>query len=277
MRSASGQIPFTPRSKKVLELALREALSLGHNYIGTEHILLGLVRENEGVATRILLDFDADAEKIRNAHHPMLVRRPAGREPVYRGRSRRTPTDASRGRRDLGVPIERGRPRSRMPERERLDGSAPTDGSLLRSTGRRLSEWVFMRQRTAYRWSTADIGVGWTASRAHRRSGRDRARGRSGRPRWRPEAGRRDKRSREVEGAVPRTHSARRRSVEVEQAGEPAPGARRARSSESRRRRRRRSRPRTSSRRHRIRQPRACSSTVCSRDDLRGPPRPQGS
>src|ERR1700682_1650502 len=44
-----GQIPFTPRAKKVLELALREALSLGHNYIGTEHILLGLVRENEGV------------------------------------------------------------------------------------------------------------------------------------------------------------------------------------------------------------------------------------
>src|SRR5919107_250800 len=52
----SGQIPFTPRAKKVLELALREALSLGHNYIGTEHILLGLVRENEGVAARILLD-----------------------------------------------------------------------------------------------------------------------------------------------------------------------------------------------------------------------------
>ena len=61
----TGQIPFTPRAKKVLELALREALSLGHNYIGTEHILLGLVRENEGVAARILLDFDADAEKIR--------------------------------------------------------------------------------------------------------------------------------------------------------------------------------------------------------------------
>src|SRR5205823_5510851 len=62
----TGQIPFTPRAKKVLELALREALSLGHNYIGTEHMLLGLVRENEGVAVRILHDFDADAEKIRN-------------------------------------------------------------------------------------------------------------------------------------------------------------------------------------------------------------------
>jgi ATP-dependent Clp protease ATP-binding subunit ClpA len=63
----TGQIPFTPRAKKVLELALREALVLGHNYIGTEHILLGIIRENEGVAARILLDFNADPEKVRDA------------------------------------------------------------------------------------------------------------------------------------------------------------------------------------------------------------------
>jgi ATP-dependent Clp protease ATP-binding subunit ClpC len=69
---ATGQIPFTPRAKKVLELALREALHLGHNYIGTEHLLLGLVRENEGVAARILLDFDTDDEKIRNEILRML-------------------------------------------------------------------------------------------------------------------------------------------------------------------------------------------------------------
>jgi ATP-dependent Clp protease ATP-binding subunit ClpA len=69
---SSGQIPFTPRAKKVLELSLREAMSLGHNYIGTEHILLGVVRENQGVAARILLDFDADAEKIRNEIIRML-------------------------------------------------------------------------------------------------------------------------------------------------------------------------------------------------------------
>jgi ATP-dependent Clp protease ATP-binding subunit ClpC len=75
----SGQIPFTPRAKKVLELALREALSLGHNYIGTEHILLGLVRENEGVAARILGDFDADSEKIRNEIIRMLSG-PGGRQ-----------------------------------------------------------------------------------------------------------------------------------------------------------------------------------------------------
>ena len=70
--TVTGQIPFTPRAKKVLELALREALSLGHNYIGTEHILLGVVRENQGVAARILLDFDADAEKIRDETIRML-------------------------------------------------------------------------------------------------------------------------------------------------------------------------------------------------------------
>jgi len=68
----SGQIPFTPRAKKVLERSLREALSFGHNHIGTEHILLGLVRENEGVAARILLDLDADAERIRGETIRML-------------------------------------------------------------------------------------------------------------------------------------------------------------------------------------------------------------
>src|SRR5438552_4133840 len=61
----AGQIPFTPRAKRVLELALREALSLGCNYIGTEHILLGLTRENDGVAAQILLQLGAPAERIR--------------------------------------------------------------------------------------------------------------------------------------------------------------------------------------------------------------------
>jgi ATP-dependent Clp protease ATP-binding subunit ClpC len=61
---ATGQIPFTPRTNRVLELALREALSLGHNYIGTEHLLLALAREGEGVAARILLDFDASPRTV---------------------------------------------------------------------------------------------------------------------------------------------------------------------------------------------------------------------
>src|SRR5262245_56117428 len=63
--SPSGHIPFTPRAKKVLELSLREALQLGHNYIGTEHILLGLIREGEGVAAQVLVKLGADLSKVR--------------------------------------------------------------------------------------------------------------------------------------------------------------------------------------------------------------------
>ena len=61
----SGHIPFTPRAKKVLELSLREALQLGHNYIGTEHILLGLIREGEGVAAQVLVKLGADLGRVR--------------------------------------------------------------------------------------------------------------------------------------------------------------------------------------------------------------------
>jgi ATP-dependent Clp protease ATP-binding subunit ClpC len=64
-QSPSGHIPFTPRAKKVLELSLREALQLGHNYIGTEHILLGLIREGEGVAAQVLQKLGADLPKVR--------------------------------------------------------------------------------------------------------------------------------------------------------------------------------------------------------------------
>jgi hypothetical protein len=61
----SGHIPFTPRAKKVLELSLREALGLSHNYIGTEHILLGLIRAGEGVAARVLVGLGADLDRVR--------------------------------------------------------------------------------------------------------------------------------------------------------------------------------------------------------------------
>src|SRR3954466_7915696 len=79
--AVTEQIPFTKHATNVLNLAQRESLSLGQKDIGTEHILLGLVRENESVAARILLDFDADAEKIRNEIIRMLSgpgRRQAG-------------------------------------------------------------------------------------------------------------------------------------------------------------------------------------------------------
>ena len=118
----TGQIPFTPRAKKVLELALREALSLGHNYIGTEHILLGLVRENEGVAARILLDFDADAEKIRNEIIRMLSgpgrrQQGSGGGPARRRRARSCSTSSAatsprRPRRASSIRSSGARPRS---------------------------------------------------------------------------------------------------------------------------------------------------------------------
>jgi len=63
--AATGHIPFTPRAKKVLELSLREALQLGHNYIGTEHILLGLIREGDGVAAQVLVALGADLNRVR--------------------------------------------------------------------------------------------------------------------------------------------------------------------------------------------------------------------
>jgi len=74
----AGHIPFTPRAKKVLELSLREALQLGHNYIGTEHILLGLIREGEGVAAQVLQKQGADLNRIRQTVIQLLSGYSAG-------------------------------------------------------------------------------------------------------------------------------------------------------------------------------------------------------
>lgn len=71
--SLPGHIPFTPRAKKVLEYALREALQLGHNYIGTEHILLGLIREGEGIAAKVLENLGADLESVRREVSELLT------------------------------------------------------------------------------------------------------------------------------------------------------------------------------------------------------------
>ena len=87
----AGQIPFTPRAKKVLDLALREALSLGHKYIGTEHILLGIVRENNGVAIDILRGLDTDAPKVRDEVLRQLGGMPRPAPPRRLRRRRRIP------------------------------------------------------------------------------------------------------------------------------------------------------------------------------------------
>jgi ATP-dependent Clp protease ATP-binding subunit ClpC len=81
----SGHIPFTPRAKKVLELSLREALQLGHNYIGTEHILLGLIREGEGVAAQVLVKLGADLGRVRQQVIQLLSGYSGSKEPAGAG------------------------------------------------------------------------------------------------------------------------------------------------------------------------------------------------
>jgi hypothetical protein len=84
-----GHIPFTPRAKKVLELSLREALQLGHNYIGTEHILLGLIREGEGVAAQVLVGLGAGLDRVRGQVVQLLATAGASQaEQVAAGPSR---------------------------------------------------------------------------------------------------------------------------------------------------------------------------------------------
>jgi ATP-dependent Clp protease ATP-binding subunit ClpA len=89
-QAPSGHIPFTPRAKKVLELSLREALQLGHNYIGTEHILLGLIREGEGVAAQVLVKLGADLSRVRQQVISITFRLPRQRGSYIRWASRRS-------------------------------------------------------------------------------------------------------------------------------------------------------------------------------------------
>jgi ATP-dependent Clp protease ATP-binding subunit ClpC len=79
-KSPSGHISFTPRGKKVLELSLREALQFGHNYIGTEHILLGIIREGEGVAAQVLVNLGGDLKTVRQQVIQLLKEKPTTEE-----------------------------------------------------------------------------------------------------------------------------------------------------------------------------------------------------
>jgi pyridoxamine 5'-phosphate oxidase len=102
-QAPSGRVEFTPRARKVLELSLREALQLGHDYIGTEHILLGLIREHEGVAAQALVRLGADLSRVRQKVVQLLAGYPGPRdvadEPPAR-RNIRFPADIARLRRD---------------------------------------------------------------------------------------------------------------------------------------------------------------------------------
>ena len=90
-----GHIPFTPRAKKVLELSLREALQLGHNYIGTEHILLGLIREGHGVAAQVLVKLGADLNRVRQQVIQVLQESEGGEPGTGRSAARSGPARRS--------------------------------------------------------------------------------------------------------------------------------------------------------------------------------------
>ncbi len=102
-----GEIPFTPRARKVLELAIEEARHLQHNYVGTEHLLLGLVREKEGVAAQVLAKLGADLEKIRTETRNLLTGAAAREQPSAGGRKSKTPA-LDHFCRDLTVLAQRG-------------------------------------------------------------------------------------------------------------------------------------------------------------------------
>jgi ATP-dependent Clp protease ATP-binding subunit ClpA len=103
-QAPSGQIPYTRRAKKVLELSLREALALGHNYIGTEHILLGLIREGDGVAAQVLVALGCDLNRVRQRVIQLLHGRQGKQAPKLRSAGMRP--GRARGRmRGLGAEI----------------------------------------------------------------------------------------------------------------------------------------------------------------------------
>jgi len=111
----SGHIPFTPRAKKVLELSLRESLQLGHNYIGTEHILLGLIREGDGVAAQVLATLGADLNRVRQQVIQLL-------------HGRVQPKDASAVADDLRARLVSVAARLAAIERRLGDGAAEANG-----------------------------------------------------------------------------------------------------------------------------------------------------
>ncbi len=122
----SGHIPFTPRAKKVLELSLREALQLGHNYIGTEHILLGLVREGEGVAAQVLVKLGADLSRVRQQVIQLL----SGYAGAQGGRApgrRRRPPETAQSRLARARPV-RPQPHPARPRQEARPGHRAREG-----------------------------------------------------------------------------------------------------------------------------------------------------
>jgi ATP-dependent Clp protease ATP-binding subunit ClpC len=130
-RTPSGHIPFTPRAKKVLELSLREALQLGHNYIGTEHILLGLIREGKGVAAQVLVRLGADLNRVRQQVILLVHGTQDDDEPRTRHAPRRVGPAGGRARKLLSEVLARIESiDSRLSAVEQRVGTGPVVGDL---------------------------------------------------------------------------------------------------------------------------------------------------
>ena len=127
-QAPSGHIPFTPRAKKVLELSLREALQLGHNYIGTEHILLGLIREGEGVAAQVLVRLGADLNRVRQ-QVIQLLHGYQGKEPAHPELWSRA-VGGSERRQLAALQARVSAIESRLPVIEQRVGTGPDTGDL---------------------------------------------------------------------------------------------------------------------------------------------------
>ncbi len=125
-QAPSGHIPFTPRAKKVLELSLRESHLLGHDYIGTEHLLLGLIREGEGVAARVLVRLGADLNRVRQ-QVIQLLRGQQGKEIAS---SRDAPGGPRRGRVPSGGQSVVAALESRLAAVEQRVGTGPETADL---------------------------------------------------------------------------------------------------------------------------------------------------
>jgi ATP-dependent Clp protease ATP-binding subunit ClpA len=140
-RAPSGHLPFTPRAKKVLELTLREALELGHDYIGTEHILLGLIREGEGVAAQVLVQLGADLRRARRQVVQLLSGHAGSVEAGARTRLVRmsVPDDLRDAEEQLaGV---------RREKQAAIDAEEFDQAAALRDQERQLVAWVAERER----------------------------------------------------------------------------------------------------------------------------------
>src|SRR2546421_2891990 len=174
-QAPSGHIPFTPRAKKVLELSLREALQLGHNYIGTEHILLGLIREGEGVAAQVLVKLGADLNRVRQ-QVIQLLHGYQGKEPAASGGPAESAPSTSLVLDQFGRNLTQGAREGKLDpvigrekEIERV-----MQVSCRRSVRRRWMSTASTWRRTR-RWSAGSSRSRWRSRRSRTRSRSSRA------------------------------------------------------------------------------------------------------